>query len=137
MTKALKWATGNWQKNRFYCPLPHWFDRELHFQSLGTGHFLSGRTHLAVDSCCGCLSDGTVRQAQKLTLPNQQTCQTTTTTTISVLIHSFIHSLYFTINQKYNNTIQKYIKDKYMLFTGWEVRHGRNCARGLENRPRP
>ena len=25
----------------------------------------------------------------------------------------------------------------YMLFTGWEVRTGRNCARGLEYRPRP
>ena len=24
-----------------------------------------------------------------------------------------------------------------MLFTGWEVRIGRNCARGLEYRPRP
>ena len=24
-----------------------------------------------------------------------------------------------------------------MLFTGWEVRIGRNCARGLESRPRP
>ena len=27
-------------------------------------------------------------------------------------IHSFIHSfIYFAINQKYNNSIQKYIKD--------------------------
>ena len=26
--------------------------------------------------------------------------------------------------------------DTYMLFTGWEVRIGRNCARGLEYRPR-
>ena len=26
-------------------------------------------------------------------------------------IHSFIHSFYFAINQKYNNSIQKYIKD--------------------------
>ena len=25
--------------------------------------------------------------------------------------HSFIHSFYFAINQKYNNSIQKYIKD--------------------------
>ena len=25
---------------------------------------------------------------------------------------------------------------KYMLFTGWEVRIGRNCARGLEYRRR-
>ena len=25
----------------------------------------------------------------------------------------------------------------HMLFTGWEVRIGRNCARGLEYRPRP
>ena len=25
----------------------------------------------------------------------------------------------------------------YMLFTGWEVRIRRNCARGLEYRPRP
>ena len=25
----------------------------------------------------------------------------------------------------------------YNLFTGWEVRNGRNCARGLEYRPRP
>ena len=24
-----------------------------------------------------------------------------------------------------------------MLFTGWEVRIGKNCARGLEYRPRP
>ena len=28
------------------------------------------------------------------------------------------------------------IRNKYMLFTGWEVRIGRNCARGLEYRPR-
>ena len=27
--------------------------------------------------------------------------------------------------------------DTYMLFTGWEVRIGRNCAEGLEYRPRP
>ena len=26
-------------------------------------------------------------------------------------IHSLIHSFYFAINQKYNNSIQKYIKD--------------------------
>ena len=26
---------------------------------------------------------------------------------------------------------------RYMLFTGWEVRIGKNCARGLEYRPRP
>ena len=25
----------------------------------------------------------------------------------------------------------------YMLFTGWEVRIGKNCARGLEYGPRP
>ena len=25
----------------------------------------------------------------------------------------------------------------HMLFTGWEVRTGRNCAQGLEYRPRP
>ena len=29
------------------------------------------------------------------------------------------------------------IRNKYMLFTGWEVRIGRNCAGGLEYRPRP
>ena len=28
-------------------------------------------------------------------------------------------------------------KNKYMLFTGWEVRIGKNCARGLEYGPRP
>ena len=29
-----------------------------------------------------------------------------------VVIHSFIHSfIYFAINKKYNNSIQKYIKD--------------------------
>ena len=28
------------------------------------------------------------------------------------------------------------IRNKYMLFTGWEVRIGRNCARGLQYRPR-
>ena len=27
--------------------------------------------------------------------------------------------------------------DKYMLFTGREVRMGKNCARGLEYGPRP
>ena len=26
--------------------------------------------------------------------------------------------------------------NKYMLFTGWEVRIGKNCARGLEYGPR-
>ena len=26
---------------------------------------------------------------------------------------------------------------KYVLFTGWEVRIGKNCARGLEYGPRP
>ena len=29
------------------------------------------------------------------------------------------------------------IRNKYMLFTGWEVRIGRNCDGGLEYRPRP
>ena len=27
------------------------------------------------------------------------------------IIHSFIHSFYFAFNKKYNNSIQKYIKD--------------------------
>ena len=30
----------------------------------------------------------------------------------------------------------EYKVNKYMLFTGWEVRIGRNFARGLEYRPR-
>ena len=29
------------------------------------------------------------------------------------------------------------MNNKYMLFTGWEVRIGKNCARGVEYRPRP
>ena len=29
------------------------------------------------------------------------------------------------------------VADKYMLFTGREVRMGKNCARGLEYGPRP
>ena len=29
------------------------------------------------------------------------------------------------------------IRNKYMLFTGREVRIGKNCARGLEYGPRP
>ena len=53
----------------------HRLDRELHFQSRRASHLLSGGIHLAVDSCCGRISDGTVPQALKLTLPNQQTCQ--------------------------------------------------------------
>ena len=56
---------------------PHRLDRELQFSKLQdkARHLLSGGTHLAVNSCCGLLSDGTVLQALKLTLPNQQTCQ--------------------------------------------------------------
>ena len=56
---------------------PHRLDRELQFSKLQdkASHLLSGGTHLAVNSCCGRLSDGTVLQALKLTLPNQQTCQ--------------------------------------------------------------
>ena len=35
-------------------------------------------------------------------------------------------------------SIQKRMSSStHMLFTGWEVRIGRNCARGLEYRPRP
>ena len=36
------------------------------------------------------------------------------------------------------NSMKDYIdKHKYMLFTGWEVHFGRNCARGLEYYLRP
>ena len=35
-------------------------------------------------------------------------------------------------------SIQKRMSSStHTLFTGWEVRIGRNCARGLEYRPRP
>ena len=46
-----QWATDNRQKNRFSSPRPHQLDRELHFQSRGASHLLSGGKHLAVDSC--------------------------------------------------------------------------------------
>ena len=35
------------------------------------------------------------------------------------------------------STRVKGLTDKYMLFTGREVRIGKNCARGLEYGPRP
>ena len=81
------------KKIGFYSPRPHRLDRKLHFPSRRAGHFLSSWTHLAVDSCCGCLSDGTVPQAQKLTLQTNRPAKTTTPTTISVLFTSWLVSL--------------------------------------------
>ena len=46
---------------------------------------------------------------------------------VYVLLHA--HMIIFIEYANMNN--------KYMLFTGWEVRIGKNCARGLEYRPRP
>lgn len=54
-------ATDNEHKNR-----AHRRDCKLHFQ---------GRRHLAHNSCRDLLSDGTVPQAQSLTLTNKQTSQ--------------------------------------------------------------
>ena len=36
---------------------------------------------------------------------------------LSEVIHSFIRWFYFAINQKYNNSIQKYIKDNIQYST--------------------
>ena len=66
-----KWATDNWQKNRFYSPRPHWLDCELLFQSRREGHFLSGQTHLPVDSCV--VAFLMERFLKHKNLPNQQT----------------------------------------------------------------
>ena len=62
-------------KNRFSFPRPHRLDREIHFQRPGAGRLLSCGTQLAYNSGRGYLSDGLVPQAQKVTFPNQRTCQ--------------------------------------------------------------
>ena len=42
-----------------------------------------------------------------------------------------------TTQLQFTSFCRQVLPNTCMLFTGWEVRIGRNCARGLEYRPRP
>ena len=50
---------------------------------------------------------------------------------------SFGKSVFPYFRSKKHKSVSSITSNKYMLFTGWEVRIGRNCARGLEYRLRP
>ena len=53
---------------------------------------------------------------------------------ISQMFDAILISYLILLSSKFQPVVRKKLLHTYMLFTGWEVHIGRNCARGLEYR---